>query len=106
MYRTSYHDHGLIVTNMEREVYEEKAKAQDEHILEFFRSHPGKSFTPWEVNAICLPEAPITSIRRAMTNLTNKGHLRKDCMKKREGNFGIRTCTWSLVGRYEQGKLF
>lgn len=57
---------------------QEKAKRQEIAILNYFLKNKGKSYTPFQVQEnLHLVEVPITSIRRAMTNLTNKGKLVK-----------------------------
>ena len=59
-------------------VYTGKARSQDAAILEFYRSEPyGAAYTPDEINRFVLPNAPITSVRRALTNLTSTGALVK-----------------------------
>ena len=55
---------------------EKKAKTQEQRILEFFQTYAviaGPSYVKRKV----LPNAPLTSVRRAITNLASKGKLRK-----------------------------
>jgi hypothetical protein len=55
------------------------AKTQEERIIFLFGIH-GAPMTPAEAHALYLkyyPDAPITSIRRAMCNLTRDGRLEK-----------------------------
>ena len=65
-------------------------------ILDFFKKHPDVTFTPFEVqSALNLHNRPITSIRRAITDLT-PGHLIKtDIM--RPGELGSPNHTWALA---------
>lgn len=71
---------------------EEHAKTQEEKILEFLDSHSG-SYTPDEIHRLVLPNAVLTSVRRALTNLTTKGKLEKTS-EMREGNYGKKVHTW------------
>jgi len=76
--------------------YTKKAVSQDDAILEYFRSHPFDSgLTPSDINNAVLPLAPITSVRRAMTNLTNAGVLVKTS-ELRTGPYGRPEGVWKL----------
>lgn len=61
-----------------------QAQKQDERVLRIFKLY--RKMTPfecWNVYNLFFPEAPVTSIRRSMTVLTNKGFLEMcDEMKK------------------------
>lgn len=46
------------------------AERQEDTVLRFFKAHPGELFTPSEINQRVLPGAEITSVRRAITDLT------------------------------------
>lgn len=77
-----------------------KAGSQNEKILEFFKWNPGKLYTPFEIqNYACILGngylTPITSIRRAITDLTKLGYLEKT-KEKRAGEYGIDNFTWRL----------
>jgi hypothetical protein len=73
-----------------------KVGSQNEAILNFFRNHPDRNFTPDEVwTAMMLPKTPLTSIRRAITDLTKLGYLIKTPVK-RMGIYGIETGTWKI----------
>lgn len=73
-----------------------KAYSQQEKIMHFFRLNPGKMFTPFEVQKYTnLVGTPITSIRRALSNLTIQGRLIKTATQK-EGQYGKPNHTWSL----------
>ena len=55
-----------------------RAGSQNRKILDFFKMHPYERFTPFEVrDAIYVQYPPITSIRRAITDLTYMGYLVK-----------------------------
>jgi hypothetical protein len=77
------------------EVADGKAKSQEETILAFFLRCPGMRFTPFDIQEILLPGAPITSIRRAMTNLVYKDKLEKTKYKK-PGKLGKPNYMWQL----------
>ena len=57
---------------------EEKAGTQEEIIYRHFLRYPKRTmgFSPSQLR-IVLPDSPITSIRRALTNLTTAGKLTK-----------------------------
>lgn len=82
------------------------ARAQQEVILEFFRSHPGRHYSPDQIHQAVLPAAPITSVRRAITNFTDDGFLEKTAHMI-TGSWGKQVHTWRLVVReMKQGDLF
>lgn len=74
---------------------ESKAATQDEMVLALFQKHPMMNFTPSEVHAAVLPGAPQTSARRAITNLTTRGLLRKTDQKYM-GPYGRPEFAWTL----------
>ncbi len=84
---------------------EHRAAHQDALVLEWFLAHPGHH-TAAEVHAsIAGAEGradgrerwPLTSTRRALTNLKTRGQLRRHDEDRRDGGFGVLTATWSLV---------
>lgn len=99
-YPQSWHN-----TTDERNITELNAKAesQEDKVLTYFRERPTRAFTPFEVQKIVLPNCPITSVRRAITNLTNKGELRKLPYKKTE-KYGVSNFQWMY--KHIQGRLF
>lgn len=70
------------------------AKSQEDTILDLFNQYPNDYFTPFEVlrrtNLKC-----INSVRRAITNLTKQGYLRKTAVLEK-GDFGHPNRTWKL----------
>lgn len=72
------------------------AEKQEDKILAFFRLCPDSEFTPFEIRR-CMNwhEVPITSVRRAMTNLTKHGYLEKTHNRVRE-QYGKANFTWRL----------
>jgi hypothetical protein len=68
---------------------------QSEQILKFFRSNPRYHFTPFDVAIRTGLRAPITSIRRAITDLTRSGYLVKT-ERMKIGQYGMPNHTWKL----------
>ncbi len=76
--------------------YESQAARQGDIVAEFFRRNPGIDAAPHEVHEVLgLSGAPLTSIRRAMTNLTKVGILEKTDNKV-DGPYGKPAYTWRL----------
>lgn len=76
-----------------------KAGTQNAFILKWFKEHPDKLYTPFEIHNIYYAyglQAPITSIRRAMTTLTDLGYLVKTS-EKRAGEYGELNYCWRLA---------
>lgn len=76
------------------------ARRQQDDVLEFFRRSPGVEFAPHEVHEVVMPDAPLTSTRRAMTNLEQAGYLIKTTTR-RLGPYGADSFCWML--RREDG---
>jgi hypothetical protein len=76
--------------------YREAAAGQEADVLAFFAAHPGRSFTPEPVQRRVMPRAPLTSARRAITNLTAKGLLVKTG-ETATGKFGRPVRLWMLA---------
>ena len=72
---------------------EAKIKGQNMTVLRFFMSNPSRSFTPFEVLEHTRLNVPITSIRRAITTLTEAGYLVKT-NEMREGQYGMTNHCW------------
>jgi hypothetical protein len=72
-----------------------RARSQQEKILIYFKSLPGRRLAPHQVKAALFPEkTPITSVRRAITNLERDGLLIKTD-RMIEGDFGAPVHTWA-----------
>ena len=85
-YNTIY----LKQTELEKEI--KNAKNQEEKIMVIFQQK--KELTPSEVWEY-LMEYPLTSIRRAMTNLTDQGRLTKTSIQK-IGYYGKPNYVWQI----------
>lgn len=67
---------------------------QDDKILEFFTHNPEEKVTAEELQRWILPECPLTSTRRALSNLHKSGQINKG--PQVEGMYGRPIHTWSL----------
>jgi len=75
--------------------YTAKAQCQEKAVLEFFVHNEGVRFTPEHINTYVLPDVPLTSVRRALTNLTTERKLTKLSVKT-TGKFGRPIHFWAL----------
>ena len=82
-------------------ILEGKAENQEAKVLDFMRENPGVKFSPEQINAICLPDAPLTSVRRALSNLTYDGKIHK-AGQKVKGQYGRMIYTWYYKLEYSQ----
>lgn len=75
--------------------YESRASSQELLILSFFKSHPTRMFTPSEIHKRLFDPiiTPLTSVRRAITNLCSAGELRKTDIKV-TGPYGMPEHCW------------
>lgn len=85
-----------------RVVLNHLAEKQEDVIYEFYRMF-GKA-SPSFVHSNCLKNAPLTSIRRAITNLTSQGKLVKTDVKVK-GSYGRMEYVWRLAGDKRQLEL-
>lgn len=87
--------------------YEQKAKSQEDKILAYFESHLDDYvlLSPTLVlRHIFNNTVPITSVRRALSNLTRDGFLQMS--GKVMGPYGRPEHYWRLVPRNPQQELF
>tara|TARA_B100000085_G_scaffold202578_1_gene186162 strand:- start:3600 stop:3929 length:330 start_codon:yes stop_codon:yes gene_type:complete len=81
-----------------------KAKSQEEKIMKCIYYYESKytnlSFSPSMVLNMTNLKCPLTSIRRAMTNLSNEGKLIKT-NNKIKGMYGKQEHLWSLPKKQE-----
>lgn len=73
-----------------------KASGQTEIILKVFQQHPRTSFTPWDVWMHLGQQMMITSVRRAITTLTDAGYLVKTEERRKSGPAEETNFTWKL----------
>jgi len=72
---------------------------QENMILSIFETYPNEGLTPFDIEDFAHDQEvswPITSIRRAITDLTNAGKLTKTDTKKL-GKYGKFVHTWKLT---------
>jgi len=74
-----------------------KASRQEMIILNYFKANAHSKFSPEDViNQVDFGKpVPITSVRRAITNLCKEGHLNKTSVMKK-GNYGKQVHTWEI----------
>jgi len=83
-----------------------QARKQQEAVLSLFQSYPMQFFSPDVVHSLVMPNAPLTSTRRAITNLTDDGFLEKTTNMV-IGSWGKMVHTWRLRPKdMKQNKLF
>lgn len=98
---SSYHNTAGETDRLEE--YERKAATQEDRVLDFFRRWHSTGFTPSQINDHVLKGAPITSVRRALTNLTSQAKLVKTD-ERRWGPYDRREYVWRLA-EPRQGRL-
>ena len=86
--------------------YQDQALSQEERIMAFYAEAPAFLYTPSEIAAqVFGGMVPLTSVRRAMTDLTKDGRLIKT-EKKREGVYGRPEYCWRRrIGPGQQRSL-
>jgi hypothetical protein len=85
--------------------YEEKAKSQEERILEYFKTYEVSATPSNLLRVLFHDQVPLTSIRRAFTNLTNAGDLVKTDRQVR-GPYDRPEYQWRLAPKYAQREMF
>jgi len=97
-----YHSNAIGTSGYLLEEYEAKAKTQDQVILGLF--HISKcTLSPSIIYRLMYEEIPITSIRRALSNLTRDGYLIKQTRIKVSGMYNRLECTWILNTDLDNG---
>ena len=77
--------------------YEERAITQEDRILEYFARNWHTEISPSRVQRYLMPNVPLTSVRRAITNLTTQGRLERT-EKKVDGAYGRPEYCWRYAG--------
>ena len=81
--------------------FSQKAVSQEIAIFQIFSLNPGMEFTPFQILDVLVEKkmihekTPITSIRRAMSNLTRSGNIIKT-ENKYPGELGKKNYCWKL----------
>ena len=93
-------------TQPELAKYRQKASSQDDQLLEFFKKVAPIEYTPSQLLGIVFKgSVPITSVRRALTNLTNQGDLVKTG-EQINGPYGRPEFKWRLAEKTPQREMF
>jgi Fe2+ or Zn2+ uptake regulation protein len=79
----------------ELKVAKTRAANQTDRILKIFQDHPYIWFTPWEIHFYTGQQMMITSVRRAITTLTDQGYLVKG-ERRKSGPANETNYTWKL----------
>ncbi len=87
--------------------FSQRALGQEQRILAFYETADAFLYTPSEVRQRVFDDSvPLTSVRRAMTNLTTRAKLFKST-KQRPGPYGKpEHCWYRRVGKPTQFQLF
>lgn len=87
--------------------YEELSYSQEQVILRFMKKHPGIYYRPDEIKIWVFgsTDVPITSIRRALSNLTRDGQIVKSEIKDK-GPYGRPVNQWVLPGKIRQLQIW
>jgi hypothetical protein len=94
------------LTGFELKESRRKANTQEDRILTFFEKNADKAFSPEDIQIYCMmANRPLTSVRRAITNLTNNGYLRKTNDMK-PGIYGKPVHTWEFSHGQNQKELW
>ena len=83
--------------------FEAKADSQEAALVALFRAYVSP-FSPSEAHRMLRTHAPLTSIRRAMTNLTARGVLERTAQKV-SGAYGRPEYRWKLAAEAIQPRL-
>lgn len=73
-----------------------RAMTQESLILAWFKLHPGLPLTPEQASVALPARVPLTSVRRAISDLTHAGKLRKTT-RMTEGKYGLPIHYWELA---------
>lgn len=91
MYYNTTDEHGKALQKFRR-----KALSQEAKITEYMENRPDRAFSPYQIrDGLFDANTPVTSIRRAMTNLTNDGVLNKLPIKV-QSRHGRRCHLWQF----------
>lgn len=82
-------------TGEQLEEYRERAITQEDSLTMLFEAVPHVALSPWQVEGMLEGAWPITSIRRAITNLQQRGVLIRT-ERKRRGRYGRPESLWQL----------
>ena len=91
-------------TGEQLSLYKNKAGKQYDRVIDYFITHRGLNFTPSQVHTAIGGSSPLTSTRRALSDLTADGRLFKTSDQVR-GPYGRAEHQWQLLERKLAGRL-
>jgi len=86
-----YHN-TLYIKGLRLKAYQSFASKQDSKVLEFMAYNRNFSFTAEQIKDMVLQNAPLTSARRALSNLYHKDRVIK--VDQVDGQYGRPIFTW------------
>ena len=105
------YENNLQLDHDERKRLQEQDLSQKEIVLKVL-SLAGKPLTDADIHrnaqelGLIGKETPLTSIRRARSNLKKAGRV-EEALSKKDGGFGVKTNTWRIKSTDgEQGTMF
>lgn len=99
-----YHQTQNYIAPAQVDQYSDQATRQEDLVLDYFQRNANIAFSPETIQRAVLPGAPITSVRRAITNLTNADKLER--VGSEGGSFGRPIGTWRFKPPALEGFLF
>lgn len=87
------HEQGITLEKEEREALKKRAVSQQEKVYNYFLTTDG-IYTAEHISEFIMPEAPLTSARRCLSNLIYEKKIEK--CGTTMGKFGIRICKYKL----------
>lgn len=75
--------------------YQAQAEAQEDLALLHFMLHPDDELTPEDIRRVVMPKCPLTSARRAVTNLAIEGFIEK-LTRQVKGMYGKPVHVWRM----------
>ncbi len=85
-------------------IYKAKAEGQDALVLEFMQHNRRVEFNCEDISRHVLPRAPMTSARRALSNLFRDGYIINT--GKVKGHYNRPVYLWRLADQSGQSELF
>lgn len=89
-----YNTNGL--SGEELKERQRQVTGQTAEVLQIFANNPQVRFTPWQIWEKTGRRYPITSIRRAITNLEGSDYLTKIEVPVKSGPYGSTSMQWIL----------
>ena len=93
-HQTHYHN-TLYASGAKLAEYEAQASKQDALVLEFMAHNRQYNFTAEQISKLVMPNAPLTSARRALSNLFNAGRVKK--VDQIDGQYNRPIIVWQYV---------